>query len=53
MLELIRRLRDAGVAVVLISHRMPDVFAVCERVVVMRRGQKVADKSISIRVPKK
>jgi simple sugar transport system ATP-binding protein len=47
VLELIKRLRDAGVAVVLISHRMPDVFAVCERVVVMRRGQKVADKSIA------
>ena len=47
VLDLIRRLRDAGVAVVLISHRMPDVFAVCERVVVMRRGQKVADKAIA------
>jgi len=47
VLDLIRRLRDAGVAVVLISHRMPDVFSVCERVVVMRRGQKVADKAIA------
>ena len=28
----------------LISHRMPDVFAVCDRIVVMRRGTKVADK---------
>ena len=44
VLDLIRRLRDAGIAVVLISHRMPDVFAVCDRVVVMRRGRKVADK---------
>jgi simple sugar transport system ATP-binding protein len=26
---------------------MPDVFSVCERVVVMRRGTKVADKPIS------
>ncbi|MFO1068067.1 MAG: ATP-binding cassette domain-containing protein [Geminicoccaceae bacterium] len=46
VLELIRRLRGAGMGVVLISHRMPDVFAVCDRVVVMRRGTKVADKSI-------
>ena len=30
---------------ILISHRMPDVFAVCDRVVVMRRGTKVADKA--------
>jgi len=35
------------VAVVLISHRMPDVFAVCDRVVVMRRGVKVADRAIA------
>src|SRR6185369_9001180 len=46
VLELIRRLRNSGVSVVLISHRMPDVFAVCDRVVVMRRGEKRADKSI-------
>jgi simple sugar transport system ATP-binding protein len=47
VLDLIRRLKDAGIAVILISHRMPDVFSVCERVVVMRRGTKVADKPIS------
>jgi len=47
VLDLIRRLRDAGIAVILISHRMPDVFSVCERVIVMRRGSKVADKPIS------
>jgi simple sugar transport system ATP-binding protein len=46
VLELIRRVRDAGHAVILISHRMPDVFAVCSRVMVMRRGAKVADKPI-------
>ena len=47
MLNLIRRLRDHDIAVVLISHRMPDVFAVADRIVVMRRGEKVADKAIS------
>jgi len=47
VLDLIRRLRDSGHAVALISHRMPDVFAVCDRVAVLRRGLKVADKSIS------
>ena len=31
---------------VLISHRMPDVFTVADRVIVMRRGRKVADKKI-------
>jgi simple sugar transport system ATP-binding protein len=46
VLALIGRLREAGIAVILISHRMPDVFDVCDRVVVMRRGRKVADKRI-------
>ena len=44
VLELIRRLKHQGVAVMLISHRMPDVFAVSDRIIVMRRGGKVADK---------
>ena len=47
VLNLIRRLRDQGVTVVLISHRMPDVFTVADRVIVMRRGTKVADKAIT------
>lgn len=46
VLDLIRRLQDTGLAVILISHRMPDVFSVCDRVVVLRRGTKVADKPI-------
>jgi simple sugar transport system ATP-binding protein len=47
VLDLIRRLRDQGIAVMLISHRMPDVFAVADRVIVLRRGRKVADKPIN------
>jgi simple sugar transport system ATP-binding protein len=51
VLDLIRRLRDSGMAIMLISHRMPDVFAVCDRVTVMRRGHKVADKAIRLTSP--
>ncbi len=51
VLNLIRRMQAQGVAVVLISHRMPDVFSVCDRVVVMRRGTKVADKAITTTSP--
>ena len=47
VLALINRLREAGIAVMLISHRMPDVFEVCERVMVLRRGRKVADKRVA------
>ncbi|HNB28122.1 MAG TPA: ATP-binding cassette domain-containing protein [Alphaproteobacteria bacterium] len=51
VLNLIRFLRDQGMAVVLISHRMPDVFTVADRVIVMRRGRKVADKPIAASSP--
>jgi simple sugar transport system ATP-binding protein len=51
VLELIRRLKASGIAVILISHRMPDVFAVCDRVAVLRRGRKVADKPIAATSP--
>ncbi|MFI5411644.1 ATP-binding cassette domain-containing protein [Kaistia sp. UC242_56] len=47
VLNLIRRLRDQGISVILISHRMPDVFSVCDKIVVLRRGTKVADKRIA------
>ena len=47
VLNHIRQLRDQGVAIVLISHRMPDVFSVGDRVIVLRRGRKVADKRIA------
>jgi simple sugar transport system ATP-binding protein len=46
VLDLLRRLREQGIAIVLISHRMPDVFTVSDRIVVLRRGHKVADKPI-------
>ncbi|MFK7892788.1 MAG: ATP-binding cassette domain-containing protein [Granulosicoccus sp.] len=47
VLALIKRLKESGHAVILVSHRMPDVFEVCDRVAVLRRGSKVADKQIS------
>ena len=47
VLDMIHRLKESNHAVILISHRMPDVFATCDRVAVMRRGAKVADKVIA------
>jgi simple sugar transport system ATP-binding protein len=51
VLDLIGRLKATGHAVILISHRMPDVFTVCDRVAVLRRGTKVADKPIAASSP--
>jgi simple sugar transport system ATP-binding protein len=47
VLDLIHRLRDQGIAIILISHRMPDVFAVCTHIAVLRRGRKVAEKPVA------
>jgi simple sugar transport system ATP-binding protein len=47
VLNLIRQLKHQGHAVVLISHRMPDVFEVADRIVVLRRGRKVADRPVA------
>jgi ABC-type sugar transport system ATPase subunit len=47
VLELIRTLRDQGVPVILISHNMQDVFAVADRVIVMRRGSKAGERKVS------
>jgi ABC-type sugar transport system ATPase subunit len=44
VLALIRKLRDQGVPIILITHILPDVFAVTDRVMVMRRGRKVTEK---------
>jgi simple sugar transport system ATP-binding protein len=42
VLDTIRRVRDRGVAVVLISHNMPEVLAIADRVEVLRLGRRVA-----------
>lgn len=47
VLKLIRYLSDHGIAVVLISHRMPDVFEVADKVAILRRGRLVANKKAS------
>jgi D-xylose transport system ATP-binding protein len=47
VLELVRRLADRGLAVVLISHNMNDVFAVSDRIAAMYLGRMVAQVPIS------
>jgi len=43
VLMLVRTLRDQGVPVIIISHNMQDVFAVADRIVILRRGRKVGE----------
>lgn len=43
VLILVRTLAEQGIPVIIISHNMQDVFAVADRIVVMRRGRKVGE----------
>lgn len=43
LLDIIRKLKEDGVAVVFVSHKLAEVLEVSEKVVVLRNGKKVAD----------
>ena len=43
VLDLVNRLKSHGIGVIVISHQMHDVFSVADRLVIMRRGEKVAE----------
>ncbi|MEN3315946.1 MAG: branched-chain amino acid transport system ATP-binding protein, partial [Acidimicrobiaceae bacterium] len=45
--ELVRRIRDQGVAVAVIEHDMRFIFGLCDRVVVLVHGRKLVDGSPS------
>jgi len=53
VLNLILRLRQQGLAVVVISHNLADVFEVVDRVVVMRLGRRVATFNVKTTTPEK
>ena len=42
VLDQIKRVRDQGLAVVLISHNLPEIFEVADRIEVLRLGERVA-----------
>jgi ribose transport system ATP-binding protein len=47
LFEVINALRKEGVSIVYISHRMEEIFAICNRITVMRDGKTVDTKVIS------
>lgn len=44
VLALIRRLKDQGIAVIFITHRLPHIFAVADRIIVLRAGRRVGTR---------
>jgi D-xylose transport system ATP-binding protein len=51
VLNLIRRLREQGLAVVVISHNLADVFEVVDRVIVLRLGRRVGTFDVKNTTP--
>jgi simple sugar transport system ATP-binding protein len=47
LLELMRKLRDSGIAIIFITHRVQDILLTCDRVMVMRRGSGVGESPIN------
>ncbi|NOU97034.1 ATP-binding cassette domain-containing protein [Paenibacillus sp. LMG 31456] len=46
VLDLVRQVRSKGIPVIFISHTMPFVFDVCDRIVILRLGEVVADLNV-------
>ena len=44
VLDLVRLLRSQNIPVIIISHQLYDIFSVTDRLVIMRRGKKVAER---------
>src|SRR6201998_279351 len=44
---LVRSLKQSGVGVIFISHNLADIFEVCDRIIVLRRGIVAGERSIS------
>jgi galactofuranose transport system ATP-binding protein len=46
LFDVIRQLKRDGVSVIFVSHRLDDLFAVCDRVTIMRDGETVEERAI-------
>jgi simple sugar transport system ATP-binding protein len=47
VMEIIQKLKKSGVGVIFISHNLNDIFQVSDRILVLRRGEKVGERFIS------
>ncbi|HSM58845.1 MAG TPA: ATP-binding cassette domain-containing protein [Candidatus Sulfomarinibacteraceae bacterium] len=46
VLELVRELKAQGSSIIIISHRLEDIYAVSDRMIVLRQGRKVSDMPV-------
>ncbi|WOQ69505.1 sugar ABC transporter ATP-binding protein [Microbacterium limosum] len=47
LFSVLRRLRDEGVAIVYVSHRLEEVFELCDRLTIMRNGETIVTKQVA------
>jgi ABC-type sugar transport system ATPase subunit len=47
LFSVLRRLRDEGVAIVYVSHRLEEVFELCDRLTIMRNGETIVTKDVA------
>ncbi len=52
LFALMRRLRDHGISIVYISHRMEEVFEICDRITVLRDGRAVMTENLASVTPR-
>ena len=46
VLDLIRELKAQGASIIIISHRLEDIYRVADRLIVLRQGRKVSDRPV-------
>lgn len=51
LLEMLKRLAQGGMAIVYISHRIPEVFSICDNVTILRDGKRVSVSAIAETTP--
>jgi simple sugar transport system ATP-binding protein len=51
LLDLLAHLRSEGISIILISHRLQDIFSIADRIMIMRDGQNVGCKRVSETTP--
>lgn len=51
LFTIVRRLRDAGAVVVFISHRLPEVFEISDRITVLRDGRCIGTRNVADTTP--
>ena len=44
VLELVRELKKRSISIILISHRLPNIFAVTDRIIILRTGRRVGER---------